>query len=101
MLTGYFNSRLLLKYASRDEVELLGLDTNGVVGLRDAVASWEETTPLYGFMRYRSRSIVLKYLPEACGSLARGELGTVATPGGVHSFVSTQSASSVLIQCPQ
>jgi len=45
------------------------------VEVRRAIADYEEVAPLYGFMRYRRRNVILKYMPEDCGSLARGELG--------------------------
>ncbi|KAL2201103.1 hypothetical protein P885DRAFT_65394 [Corynascus similis CBS 632.67] len=59
----------LLKYASRDEVELLGRGTGGIVELRNNIAQYEEKSPLYGFLRYRRRSVIIKYLPEDCSRL--------------------------------
>ncbi|VTT58873.1 unnamed protein product, partial [Fusarium fujikuroi] len=47
----------LLKYASRDEVELLGRGCGGVVEVRNNVAGYDETSPLYGFLRYRRRNV--------------------------------------------
>jgi hypothetical protein len=65
--------RLLLKYVSRDKLDLLGQGTGGIVEVRMTIAGYEDVSPLYGFMRYRNRSIIVKYLPDECGSLARGE----------------------------
>ena len=65
--------RLVLKYSSRDEVELLGHGTGGVADLRNTVAAYEEKSPLYGFLRYRRRSVVMKYLPDDCSRLIQGQ----------------------------
>lgn len=65
--------RFLLKYASRDEVDLLGRGNGGVAEMRNAIAEYEETSPLYGFLRYRRRNVLIKYLPEDCSRLIQGE----------------------------
>jgi len=62
----------LLKYASRDEVELLGKGTGGIVEIRNAIAQYEESSPLFGFLRYRRRSVLIKYVPENCSRLIQG-----------------------------
>lgn len=67
------DTRFLLKYASRDEVELLGSGSGGVVELRHAVEGYQEASPLYGFLRYRRRNVLIKYLPEGCSRLIQGE----------------------------
>ncbi|KXJ94817.1 hypothetical protein Micbo1qcDRAFT_173578 [Microdochium bolleyi] len=59
----------LLKYATRDEVELYEKGAGGVVECRNAIAKYEEPSPLYGFLRYRRRSVILKYMPEDCSRL--------------------------------
>ncbi|KAL2075437.1 hypothetical protein VTL71DRAFT_380 [Oculimacula yallundae] len=59
----------LLKYASRDEVELLGRGNGGIVEIRNAIAQFEESSPLFGFLRYRRRNVVIKYVPEECSRL--------------------------------
>ncbi|KAL2142632.1 hypothetical protein VTI28DRAFT_896 [Corynascus sepedonium] len=64
----------LLKYASRDEVELLGRGTGGIVELRNNIAQYEEKSPLYGFLRYRRRSVIIKYLPEDCSRLIQARV---------------------------
>ncbi|RGP77063.1 hypothetical protein FLONG3_4802 [Fusarium longipes] len=64
----------LLKYASRDEVELLGRGSGGVVEVRNSVAEYEETSPLYGFLRYRRRNVLIKYLPEDCSRLIQARV---------------------------
>jgi hypothetical protein len=64
--------RFLLKYASRDEVDILGHGNGGISELRDAVAAYDETNPLYGFLKYRRRKVLIKYLPEGCSRLIQG-----------------------------
>ncbi|KAI1808461.1 hypothetical protein F4811DRAFT_240170 [Daldinia bambusicola] len=59
----------LLKYANRDEVELLDRGSGGIVDIRGAIAKYEEVSPLYGFLKYRRRSVLLKYQPEDCSRL--------------------------------
>jgi len=72
-------SRFLLKYTSRDEVELLGRGNGGVVEVRNAVAEYEEKSPLYGFLRYRRRNVIIKYLPDDCSRLVQGLFQTPST----------------------
>ncbi|KAL6859332.1 hypothetical protein J3F83DRAFT_763411 [Trichoderma novae-zelandiae] len=64
----------LLKYSSRDEVELLGKGNGGIVEIRNAIAGFEEESPLYGFLRYRRRNVIVKYLPEDCSRLIRARV---------------------------
>ncbi|KAJ4315630.1 hypothetical protein N0V84_008283 [Fusarium piperis] len=64
----------LLKYASRDEVELLGRGSGGIVEVRNNVAQYDETSPLYGFLRYRRRNVLIKYLPEDCSRLIQARV---------------------------
>ncbi|CAM1510022.1 Fc.00g003570.m01.CDS01 [Cosmosporella sp. VM-42] len=64
----------LLKYASRDEVELLNRGNGGIVEVRNNVAEYEDTSPLYGFLRYRRRNVLIKYLPEDCSRLIQARV---------------------------
>ncbi|GFF70961.1 hypothetical protein IFM61606_02032 [Aspergillus udagawae] len=59
----------LLRYVSRDEVTLLDRGTGGVPDVRSAIDSYEEISPLYGFLQYRRRKVVLSYLPEGLSRL--------------------------------
>ncbi|KAF2966299.1 hypothetical protein GQX73_g7269 [Xylaria multiplex] len=59
----------LLKYASRDEVEILDTGVGGISDIRAAIAGYAEPSPLYGFLRYRRRSVIIKYIPENCSRL--------------------------------
>ncbi|KAI0380988.1 hypothetical protein F5Y04DRAFT_89361 [Hypomontagnella monticulosa] len=61
----------LLKYANRDEVELYSRGNGGIVDIRGAIAKYEEISPLYGFLRYRRRNVILKYQPEDCSRLVQ------------------------------
>jgi hypothetical protein len=71
-------NRFLLKYISRDEIELLGRGNGGIVEIRNKIASFEEPSPLFGFLRYRRRNVVIKYVPEDCSRLVQGEfLGSI------------------------
>jgi hypothetical protein len=64
--------RLLLKYVARDEVALLDRGTGGVPEVRHAIETYEERSPLYGFLQYRRRKVVLKYVPEGISRLLQG-----------------------------
>ncbi|KAH7144445.1 hypothetical protein B0J13DRAFT_444280 [Dactylonectria estremocensis] len=64
----------LLKYASRDEIELLSRGSGGIVEVRTRIAEYEETSPLYGFLRYRRRNVLIKYLPEDCSRLIQARV---------------------------
>lgn len=68
----HVHCRILLKYISRDEVALFKRGTGGVVELREAVGQYEDQSPLYGFVLYRRRRVVLKYLPEGTSRLLQG-----------------------------
>lgn len=73
LILGIISShRFLLKYASRDEVEVLARGSNGVVEMRSNIEQYEETSPLFGFLRYRRRNVLLKYMPEGCSRLIQG-----------------------------
>lgn len=64
--------RFLIKYSSRDEVELLDKGNGGITEIRNAVEGFDENSPLYGFLRYRRRNVIVKYLPEDCSRLIQG-----------------------------
>ena len=66
--------RFLLKYASRDTIELLGKGTAGVSEARVAVEEYEEKSPLYGLVQYRRRKVILKYVPDGTSRLLQGVL---------------------------
>ena len=65
-------SRFLLKYLTRDTVELLGQGSGGVTETRKVVESYEEKSPLYGVVQYRRKKFILKYVPEGTSRLLQG-----------------------------
>ncbi len=69
--------RFLLKYVSRDEIELLGRGNGGIVEIRNSIAKYEEESPLFGFLRYRRRNVLIKYVPETCSRLVQGRLNSL------------------------
>ncbi|KAI9667530.1 MAG: hypothetical protein M1821_000346 [Bathelium mastoideum] len=64
----------LLKYASRDEVELHAQGHGGVAELRSAAAQYAQKSPLYGFLLYRRRKVLLKYIPEGTSRLLQARV---------------------------
>ncbi|KKF94357.1 hypothetical protein CFO_g3281 [Ceratocystis platani] len=50
--TGESGGWFLVKYASRDEVELHGSGNGGNTEIREAVANYADPSPLYGFLNY-------------------------------------------------
>jgi hypothetical protein len=64
--------RFLLKYVSRDEVDLLGRGNGGIVEIRNAITKADGESPLFGFLRYRRRNVLIKYVPESCSRLVQG-----------------------------
>ncbi|KAI4112148.1 MAG: hypothetical protein LQ339_000156 [Xanthoria mediterranea] len=64
----------LLKYATRDEVTLLNRGSGGVVDIRDTVAQYDDQSPLYGFVHYRRRKVILKYIPDGTSRLLRARV---------------------------
>ena len=65
-------TRFLLKYVSRDAVEVLARGTGGAADARGAIAQYEDKSPLYGFLSYRRRKVLIKYLPEGTSRLLQG-----------------------------
>lgn len=65
-------SRFLVKYVARDAVGLLSRGTGGVAEIRISIDGYEEMSPLYGFLQYRRRKIILKYIPEGISRLLQG-----------------------------
>ncbi|KAK6434917.1 hypothetical protein LTR95_008904, partial [Oleoguttula sp. CCFEE 5521] len=59
----------LLRYVNRDSVELLSRGKNGVHEARNAIAKYEEQSPLYGLIIYRRRKVLIKYIPEGTSRL--------------------------------
>ncbi|ERF73351.1 hypothetical protein EPUS_08293 [Endocarpon pusillum Z07020] len=64
----------LLKYVTRDTIDLLQRGTGGVVEVRIAIEAYEEKSPVYGLVQYRRRKVVLKYVPEGTSRLLQARL---------------------------
>ncbi|CAG7929039.1 unnamed protein product [Penicillium olsonii] len=59
----------LLHYVARDEVALHARGTGGVPEVRNAIEAYEECSPLYGFLQYRRRKVIIRYMPEGLSRL--------------------------------
>ncbi|KAK5084195.1 hypothetical protein LTR24_007493 [Lithohypha guttulata] len=64
----------LLKYATRDTLELLDRGNGGVSEARHAVAQYEDKSPVYGLVQYRREKMILKYVPEGTSRLLQVRL---------------------------
>lgn len=64
----------LLKYTRRDEVEILGTGAGGIAELRTSIEGYTQESPLYGYIKYRRRNVVLKYLPEDSSRLIQARV---------------------------
>lgn len=64
--------RVLLNYTTRDEVTIFGRGSGGLVEVKEAVDRYEERLPLYGFINYRRRKVILKYMPEGTSRVLQG-----------------------------
>ncbi|KAJ5697596.1 hypothetical protein N7488_011280 [Penicillium malachiteum] len=62
----------LLHYIARDEVTLLDRGNSGVSEVRNAIDNYGEVSPLYGFLHYRRRKVILRYMPEGLSRLILG-----------------------------
>ncbi|KAL9618408.1 MAG: hypothetical protein Q9160_006849 [Pyrenula sp. 1 TL-2023] len=65
---------ILVRYSSRDAVELHGRGNGGVVEVRSTIEQYPEKSPLYGFVQYRRRRVVLKYVPEGTSRLLQARV---------------------------
>ncbi|KAJ5266205.1 hypothetical protein N7524_007223 [Penicillium chrysogenum] len=59
----------LLHYVARDEVALHERGNGGVPEIRNAIDGYEECSPLYGFLQYRRRKVIIRYMPEGLSRL--------------------------------
>lgn len=68
--------RFLLKYTNRDEVALYEKGSGGLAEAKEAVNRYKEQSPLFGFIQYRRRKVILKYIPEGISRLLQGKVLT-------------------------
>lgn len=52
---------------------LLEKGSGGLAELEETVDRYEEQSPLYGFVQYRRRKVVLRYIPEGTSRVLQGE----------------------------
>ncbi|KAF1815749.1 hypothetical protein P152DRAFT_446778 [Eremomyces bilateralis CBS 781.70] len=64
----------LLKYTSRDSVDILTRGNGGAVEAKSAIASYTEVSPLFGFLLYRRRKVLIKYIPEGTSRLMQARV---------------------------
>ncbi|KAF1829119.1 hypothetical protein BDW02DRAFT_634699 [Decorospora gaudefroyi] len=64
----------LLRYTSRDAVQVLTRGTGGAGEARTAVAQYEDKSPLYGLLLYRRRKVLVKYVPEGTSRLLQARV---------------------------
>jgi hypothetical protein len=72
-------------------VALLERGTGGVPEVRNAIDNYEEISPLYGFLQYRRRKVILRYMPEG---LSRLILGTSTAVSFTSRIVLTDTLGS-------
>ncbi|KAK6536522.1 hypothetical protein TWF281_000750 [Arthrobotrys megalospora] len=54
----------LLKYETRDDITLLGKGASAVKDMRELISNEPDDSPIYGFIRYRRRNILIKLVPD-------------------------------------
>ncbi|KAL2048263.1 hypothetical protein N7G274_000174 [Stereocaulon virgatum] len=90
----------LLKYTSRDEVGLYEKGSGGLAEAKEAVHRYEEQSPLFGFIQYRRRKVILKYIPEGTSRLLQArvtvQFQSVAEKFNPHDTVFTFATLSEL-----
>ncbi|OJD29756.1 gpi-anchored cell surface glycoprotein [Diplodia corticola] len=64
----------LLKYASRDAIEIFNFGAGGLSEARAALLEYDEKSPLYGFLLFRRRKVLLKYVPEGTSRLLQARV---------------------------
>ncbi|TQS35798.1 hypothetical protein Golomagni_03769 [Golovinomyces magnicellulatus] len=64
----------LLKYASRDEIELFSCGNGGTGEMRNTIARYKDASPLFGFLRYRRKNVIIKFIPEECSRLVQARV---------------------------
>ena len=62
----------LLRYTARNEVDLLSEGNVGFEEAREAITRYEEKSPLYGWISFHQRKVLLQYIPEGTSRLLQG-----------------------------
>ena len=58
---------------------MLARGTGGAADARGSIAQYDETSPLYGFLLYRRRKVLIKYVPEGTSRLLQGMYNLLVT----------------------
>ena len=53
-------------------MELLASGTNGTEGMRLAAYTQPDDSPLYGFIKFRRRAVLVKYVPDGTSRVVKG-----------------------------
>lgn len=89
--------RLILRYASRDTVELLGSGKSGVIEARHALSQYPDKSPLYGMLMFRRKRVLIKCIPEGTSRVLQGEFPlSLAHQASSHCCTSIGFARAVL-----
>ncbi|KAF1355838.1 hypothetical protein EJ07DRAFT_68269, partial [Lizonia empirigonia] len=90
----------LLKYTTRDAVDVLTTGAGGAQEARAAVAQYPEKSPLYGLLLYRRRKVLVKYVPDGTSRLLQARVAvhflTVAEKFTPHDMVLSISSHEEL-----
>ncbi|KAI1945166.1 hypothetical protein LOZ57_004464 [Ophidiomyces ophidiicola] len=92
----------LLKYVSRDVIALLARGSGGVAEIRITIDSYEEKSPLYGFLQYRRRKVILRYVPDGISRILQARISvqfqSVLDKFSPHDTVFSLAVSSELTE---
>ncbi|PWW79521.1 hypothetical protein C7212DRAFT_341801 [Tuber magnatum] len=95
---GHLARRFWIKYTSRDDVELLCRGNNGSEEMREASSKEPNDSPLYGFIRFRRRNILIKYIPQETSRVLKAR-STVHFQSIVERF--NPHDTEITITCPK
>lgn len=70
----------LLKYETRDDIVLLGKGASAVKDMRELISSEPDDSPIYGFIRYRRRNILIKLVPDNTSRVLKGKMYWILIP---------------------
>lgn len=65
-------TRFMLQYSTRDAVEIYEQGTGGVGEFRIELGNYTVKSPLFGFLLYRRRKVLIKYVPDGTSRLLQG-----------------------------
>ena len=65
-------ARFMLQYSSRDAVEIYKQGAGGVGEFRTELVNYTIKSPLFGFLLYRRRKVLIRYVPDGTSRLLQG-----------------------------